>query len=237
VWDTWLKGAAGISNAWSLAAFAIAAILFVSLKASNRKVQPSGWAVICAVVLLGVIPILASTYLEKSRDAAGAIYVVRTIVLDPQGIPVSDAKMWSSVGGEPKAVSGGWEFDIPEATKPVDGRLILYASLERAFWTGKTELRLTEDHHPTATIRLEPDTSARVSGIVVDGSGKAIAGVRVSVVGYEDEVIVIKEGGNFSLPAHAAEGQIVQLHFEKKGYRAVNDDYPAGRTAIRVVLE
>jgi hypothetical protein len=58
-------------------------------------------------------------------------------VVEPQGIAVKDEKeadgveVWSSLGGEPKRVSGGWQFDIPNASKPKDGKLSIYASNSR----------------------------------------------------------------------------------------------------------
>lgn len=52
-----------------------------------------------------------------------AIYRVRVTVIDPQRVPVEDAKVWSTVGGEPKKVAGGWQFDIPGASLPGDGKV------------------------------------------------------------------------------------------------------------------
>jgi hypothetical protein len=40
---------------------------------------------------------------RRERDA---IYRVRVTVLDPAQVPVEDAKVWSSMGGEPKKVAG-----------------------------------------------------------------------------------------------------------------------------------
>jgi hypothetical protein len=51
----------------------------------------------------------------------------------------------------------------------------------------------------------------------VDRRGRAVAGARVSVAGYEAEAVITKEGGNFELPAHAAVKQQVRLHAEKRG--------------------
>ena len=35
------------------------------------------------------------------------LYRVRVTVINPQNVPVEDAKVWSSFGGEPKKASGG----------------------------------------------------------------------------------------------------------------------------------
>lgn len=233
-----LKTAAGISNQWSLAAFAIAAILYFILK-RRGKIPAIAWACIAAIVILGLTPILASVYVQRAgiADQAAAIYRVRVTVLHPRQTPVDDAKVWSSAGGEPKKVAGGWQFDIPAASKPADGKLAVYASVASAFLTGKHDLQLADDRNPSITIQLARDTSATVRGIVVDGAGDAIAGARVSVVGYESEAVVTQAGGNFLLPAHAASGQQVQLHTEKAGYAAATQFHPAGDEPATLVLD
>ena len=104
--------AARISTPWALAAFAIAAIVFVLAK-RRGKVPAIAWAGIGAIVLLGIVPILA-----QLRSAA--IYHVRITVVGPDGTPVEDAKVWSAAGGEPKKVAGGWQFDIPAAAAPAE---------------------------------------------------------------------------------------------------------------------
>ena len=227
--------AAGISNQWSLAAFAIAALLYFILK-RRGKVPAIAWACILAIVIIGVVPILASVYVERIR-LPDAIYRVRVTVLDSQQTPVDDAKVWSSMGGEPKKVAGGWQFDIPAASKPADGKLTVFAAVPSAFLTGRRELQLADDRNPAIAVQLARDASATVRGIVADSAGRAIAGAGVSVVGYEGEGLVTQAGGNFQLPAHAANGQQVQLHAEKSGYGAVSQWHPAGDEPATLVLE
>ncbi len=53
-----------------------------------------------------------------------------------------------------------------------------------------------------------------VRGVVLDEHGRSVAGARVSIPGYPD-VAVTDEMGNFVLPAHAADGQIVQVRAQK----------------------
>jgi len=232
------KTAAGISNQWSLAAFAIAAILYFLLK-RRGKIPAVAWASIAAILILGLTPIVASVYVQRAgiADLASAIYRVRVTVLDPQQMPIDSAKVWSSMGGEPKRVTGGWQFDIPAASKPADGRLTVYASVAEAFLGGRRELRLGDDRNPSITIQLARDASASVRGIVVDQAGHAIANARVSVAGYESEGTTTQVGGSFQLPAHAARGQQTQLHAEKEGYKAVNQWQPAGDDPSTLVLE
>jgi hypothetical protein len=162
---------------------------------------------------------------------------LRVLVLGPNGSPVEDAKVWTSVGGEPKQVAGGWEFDIPFSKRPEDGRITVHASKETAYQSGSSEVRLGNDLAPSATVRLAADLSAMVRGIVQDGAGNALEGVRVSVVGHEGEAVTTGPGGQFVLPAHAADGQQVQLHAEKASYAAVTQFHPAGDFPATLILE
>jgi hypothetical protein len=86
-----------------------------------------------------------------------AIYRVRVTVVGPQGTPVDDAKVWSSMGGEPKKVAGGWQFDIPAASRPANGKLTVWASLDAAFLKGSQEVQLDADHNPAVSIPLGTD--------------------------------------------------------------------------------
>src|SRR5437764_8366434 len=116
--DKLVEAIAGVSNQWRLAAFAIAAILFVVMK-RTRKPPAIAWFALFAILTIAIMPFVASLYAERSPDSA--IYRIRITVLDPHNVPVENAKVWSSVGGEPKKVPGGWEFDLPSASKPLDG--------------------------------------------------------------------------------------------------------------------
>jgi hypothetical protein len=62
-------------------------------------------------------------------------------------------------------------------------------------------------------------------------------GVRVSVIGHEEETVTTKAGGQFVLPAHAANDQQVQLHAEKPGYQGITQNHPAGSFPATLTLE
>lgn len=218
-----------ITDPWKLAAFAIAAVLTVVLMLRRQIVPRAFWIII---LLLVIIPIGASVYqdLVKAKSSNDTIYRVRVTVIGMEQIPVEDAKVWSSFGGEPKKVAGGWQFDIPAASRPQDGKLEIFASQEDSSLIGKSELQLDRDYNPAVTIQLTRN-EYKVRGQVVDRNERAIAGARVFVVGYETEAVITKEGGNFELPAHAAVNQSVLLYAEKDGLaiKQVHQagDYPA----------
>lgn len=229
---SFFKTAAGVTTMWGLCGIAIVSLLYLSLK-QRGKVSPILWGIVAGIVLLALVPTWGRIQLQ--REQRNAIYDLRVTVLDTQKTPVDDARVWASTDAIPKKVDGGWEFSIPSGSKPADGRLTVYA--KNSFSTGRTEVQLKDDFHPTATIQLMADETAQVRGMVQDSAGRAIAGALVSVVGYGGEAFPTKDDGSFVLPAHAAEGQQVQLHAEKQNYRPVNLWCPAGKTPATLVLE
>jgi hypothetical protein len=201
-----------------------------------RRVVSVAAVLAVLAVILGAVVDLNAVW-SWFRSVPPELYRIRVTVVDSTDLPVDNAKVWSSFGGEPKKVAGGWEFNIPRTAIPKDGLLTVFASRPAAFELGSRRLQLAQEPNPALTLRLERDLSAQVRGIVVDSSNRAIAGARVCVVGFESEAAATGPTGGFVLPAHAADGQQVQLHVEKQGYGAVTEFQPAGRAAVTIVLD
>ena len=229
---SFFKTAAGVTTMWGLCGIAIVALLYISIK-QRGKPSPTVWGVIAGIVLLALVPTVGR--IQIIREQQSAFYDLRVTVLDAQKIPVDDARVWASINAIPKKVEGGWEFSIPSGSKPADGKLTVYA--QNSFLTGRTEVQLKDDHHPTATLQLMADETSQVRGMVQDAAGRAVAGALVSIVGYGGEALTTNADGSFALPAHTAEGQQVELHAEKQSYRPVNQWCPAGKTPATLVLE
>jgi hypothetical protein len=220
------KAASYITTKWSLAASAMALLVYLAVRRQKGALRISGNVAVLALVLLALVPPLMN---------GPAVYQVRVIVLDTKGTPVEDAKVWSSFGGEPKKVAGGWQFDIPNETVPADRKLKVYATLPAAFLSGEREALLGDDHHPGVTIELvRVETSIR--GIVTDDRGRAVEGAEVTVVGYGSEQYKTRADGSFELPAHAADGQQVQLHAQKPGLKPAEGWFPAGDAPVTLEL-
>ena len=205
---------------------------YIFFKDADAKIK----AVMYLAMLGGVIGYGAAVS-RATSNVGSESYRVRVTVVDGQQTPVSDAKVWSSIGGEPMKVDGGWQFVIPKDTKPLDGKVTFYASKDAAFQKGQTPLVLGDDHNPSVTVSLANNRAAKVIGIIEDDSShNAIPGATVSVIGYDSEAQVTKTSGSFSLPAHAADAQPVQLHAEKTGYQAANSWCPAGDSPCTILL-
>ena len=165
-----------------------------------------------------------------------SVYRVHVSVLDPQGRAVKDAEVSSSVGGQILHSGEGYQIEIPASSRPADGAVVIRAAAPSAFWKGETEVRLSNSASLTAVVAMKSDKSAQVRGMVVDSSQRAMAGVRVSVVG-QTESVMTNEAGAFTLPAHAADGQQVQIRAEKSGMAPVTQWHPAGDAPATIVIE
>lgn len=217
-----LEMAAHITGPYQLAAF-VCVILVLAirpvLKSRNQRLA----MVLLAAVLgaTGIFSLGASTYL-KGRG----IYHVRVVVLGIDGQPANRADLSSSAGGELKQANGNWEFDLPPQAKPSSDQIAFYASVKDAYLAGHSVLALEEDYFPTVTIQLLPLPPVAIRGTVVDEYGKSVQGAHVSVSGFAD-IATTDEMGNFSLPSHHAEGQLVSVRAEK-GSRRAERLVPAG---------
>jgi hypothetical protein len=221
-----LQLAAQITHPVTAAIFAavLALIALIALTKGKRRPPQIAWALSIIIFLLGVMPLLASTYLDRR-----GIYRVRIEVFNPAREPIHDADVTSSAGGELKKTDAGWEFTIPREEKPASGEVTFRVSMKDSFLQGSSTLRIEKDYFPQVTIQLEPLPSVDVRGMVEDGDGHPIEGARVWVLGY-DQVVTTGETGSFSLPAHAADGQQIAL-VAQKGNNTNQATAYAGRTA------
>jgi hypothetical protein len=229
MWETALEIASRITHPGTIAVFVSVMAAFALLRALRAKKAGTVWVILAiGMIILGLAPLAASTFL-KSRG----IYRVRIVVLGLDQAPVDDAHVSSSIGGEPKRVESGWEFDIPPQIRPADGKVVLFASLKDAFLSGSSTLFLARDYYPTTTIQLISDTSAVVRGVVVDKHHRSVVGATVSIAGYQ-ETVHTDSMGNFVLPAHAADGQIVQVRAQKDRLQG-SVSVPAGKPVELVI--
>jgi hypothetical protein len=165
------------------------------------------------------------------------IYAVRVQVLDPQGNPVSGAKVYASAGNEPHLLPNGWwEIQVPSAKVPMDGHLGVWA--EHQDWTtNRIELLLAEDANPSVEIRLkQPRTQLR--GRVLDRDGRTLAGVRVSTQDGGSGEVTSKADGSFELELPVPPGTRVSLRAEHPRWAPRNDVFCyAGGDTCSITLD
>lgn len=207
-------------------AFVIAASVFALAFRTKRPVV-GGLAAI-GIIVLGITPFAAASFLQSR-----GIYHVQVVLLRPDQSVEDIAQVKASTGGELKMVAGGWELDVPQPARPADGKVTLSAIAKDEFMKGESTVVLAQDYYPAATIQLVAETSAMVRGVVVDEDLGVVAGAKVSVGDYP-ELAVTNGKGNFVLPAHAGNGQMVEIH-ARKGNLTGHLSAPAGRV-VEVVL-
>jgi hypothetical protein len=235
-----LKAIGSISSSWSLAAYAIAAVIAIlNVSASQHRKAPTNsiiWALAVIICILGLAPTVANAYLSHLAAQALTVYRVRTLVLDPEHVPVSGATLRTTASNETtQTFQGVGIVAVYRATMPADGKVSIYADLDSAFLHGHTDVQLANDPNPSMTIELKANGNATVSGLVEDNAGHSVPGATVTALGGESGVTT--PNGTFSVKTNAAAGQQVRLHVEKDGYRAVDQDHPAGREPVTIVIE
>lgn len=230
MWERALEIASHVTHPVTVAVFTLTLVAYLFSRAMKKQHSRLTWFLAIAIMLLGLAPLLSSTYLQSR-----GLYRVRVFVLGTDKQPVDDARVTSSNGGEPKKIERGWEFDIPPQSRPADGKLKLFASAKSAFLAGNSTVVLDKDYFPTVEIQLDRDTSAIVRGVVIDKRRRSVAGASVSVPGYPD-IAVTDQMGNFHLPAHAADGQIVHLRAQKDKLIA-DVSVPAGNQPVELMVK
>jgi hypothetical protein len=228
--------AEAIADPLALAAFGIAAVLFLyssyAYVVSDQQTFPN--TALLAIVLLVIVGIGARLV---PGDSGADVYSVRATVVGLNGSPIEDARVWSDLGGEPKRVSGGWEFAVPAENLPEDSMMTVFAEHPATFSRARESFQLRNTSSVSLSLQLQRDTSAEIRGTVVDETGRSIGDVRVSVAGYANEAVLTGQGGGFRLPAHAANGQQVLLRAEKQGFRSTSIHHPAGGMPATLVLQ
>jgi hypothetical protein len=205
----------------ALVSLVLAVVLFILARRAEKVVIGSISAT--ALIFLGLAPLVLAKYV-KSQDT----YHVKLVVVRPDQ-SLADIAQVKSDNGEPQMVPGGWELDIPRGKRPADGKVTFSATVKDEFLSGNSTLLLSQDFYPTATVQLTAVTSAVFRGVVVDEDLRAVAGASVSIEGHPG-MAVTDRLGKFTIPAHAGNGQMVEVS-AKKGQLSGRISAPAGKVA------
>lgn len=166
------------------------------------------------IVIAGSLPLLASVILKRE-----GLYRIGVVVLNPDGQPARHATIIPSAGEVSEHERSSWEVSIAPPVRPADGNVIIYASVKDSYLAGTSTVNLGGDYFPQVTIQLKPLPSVVLRGAVELPDGGSAAGARVSVIGYPDEAVT-DAMGNFALPSHVANGQMVTVRAEMGGLEA-----------------
>ncbi len=174
-WGSILRGVAGIKTPISVVALAIVALVIV-LKTAGRAPSRSLARLLntglLAVVVVGLVPFVASWYIDYQNVQRKGIYRVRVTVLSPSGVPAENVKVWSTLDAVPKKVDGGWELDVPSGANTASGTLEIYSRDNDTSAFGKAAVTLKDAENLDVTIPLKPP-SATIRGTVKDEDGHA----------------------------------------------------------------
>jgi hypothetical protein len=137
-----------------LFAFFLTGVMKLDLKVIRSRfgelgVKTTGGLAAFVLVLIWWLTPLAPVATEK-------MYKVQVRVVDLQQKPVEDAQLLLSIGGQPKKVADGWQFDIPESSKPPNGKITISAATNNPPLSGEQDLYLGAERNPVIVVHLSP---------------------------------------------------------------------------------
>lgn len=200
----------------------------------RRRSERLKWGLLSFTLLFLVSAGLGAYALVSARQPS--IYSVRVMPIGPGGQPIAGTTIDTSIPTVTKRVEDGWEIEIPASALPAGRRLDVWVRKEDDFLHGHAQLRLADDLRPGLRVELQKEL-ATVAGLVVDEADRPVEDARVFVVGHPGAAYRTGGDGQFSLAAHAAEGEIVHLRADKPGYRPA-EEYPyGGERSVRITLK
>lgn len=230
----------GITGTKDGMAGAVPAAARVASERPSRSKPPKtqrarrSWGI--GAALLGLLLALMAWSWRALESLKPQMYAIRVQVLGPQGQRIAGSTVFASVGNEPLHSPDGWEVQIPAAKVPAGGRITLRA--EHPEWGGnQKELRLGHDSNVTVEIRLKaPETWLR--GLVIDESGRGLAGVPVSVQdgGLPGKTLTDSEG-RFALKLPVPPERRARIRAERAGLASGESFCLAGHDTCSILLE
>lgn len=205
---------------------------------SAGKRQAISWSLVVAVVSV-VICVAAWRWpvAPKSSvsDSQPQIYSIRVQVLDPEGNPMSAATIRGDVQNEPQRTPDGWwEFEVPLAKVPYDGRITLWAEADG--WRGGSQtVLLGADPNPTVAISLLPPES-RLAGNVESTAGSGIEGATVTATDVAIVSTVTDLHGRFQLTLPVPRDTQVRIRAEHPDFDGVQNFCYSGRDQCSLVM-
>jgi hypothetical protein len=121
---------------------------------------------------------------------------------------------------------------VPARSVPPDGRISIFAQ------AGADAASANVLVSNTKTIEMVLRRLRVVRGIVVDESGRPVAGAVVGVGGHSEQVLTTNEGSfalQFPTLGNASENDLIPLRVEKSGYVS-SETYVSSEGLVTIVL-
>jgi hypothetical protein len=189
-----------IETSIQLAAFAEASLAAVAALIVRHQKGKLPYATLWMIAIL--VPPCAAILGPLLIVPLKPTYHIRVTLVDSRGIPV-DGTAWSSLGGEPKKASRGWEIDIPRDSRPGDGKAIIYGQSSDKSLNGETPVTLADEHSISVQVVLlsiPPDpayhirvTLLNLQGIPVDGTAWSSLGGEPKKEGRGWEIDILRD--------------------------------------------
>jgi hypothetical protein len=207
---------------------ALALIGYIAMATARRYIP--GMALVFAALMAW----WSTTLMDSSSRAE---YAVRVYVAGPGQASVTEAHVWSDLGGITKKGVDNWEIDIPRETNRGTQHGKAYAEVVGEGLYGTAELALDAGMPPPVHVTMQKVGELPVRGIVVGPDRYAVANAIVSVVGYGEEAKPTNGSGGFELPSHAQKGEKISLHAEKPPFEPADlPEYEVGSEPAKLVL-
>jgi hypothetical protein len=191
---------------------------------------PKSWIGI-GLVLLTVLTVAVywGTVFVRNRN-----YTVLVTVLSPDGRPIPNARVFTSVAGEVLPTSFGSTIRLRGGTLPADGKIEVYADSNGM--SAVSSIQVGNRQNESVTLKLSNDAFV-VTGIVIDVSANPIRGAEVQSNYTPGFIEVTDDTGRFRLTLKDAKlGDRIILSVDKNGYLSSRSYYVVSESPLTVVL-
>lgn len=212
-----------ITSFFGLAGFGLVIVLIVigiAVRRKNKPVPKPAWYLLAFVVS---IPLLAFVIQATVPEP---IYRITVMVVDPNGVPVPDARVTAAPDCVNSRTEANWRFECSESLFGSPRLLTLTAQWPARSMLGKEILDLGRDRNRTVTIQLKGSARGKVRGVIKDDSGRLVKDANVFFVGYQQQGVRTNEFGEFELDASQVTAQDLRIRVQTAGYQPVESIYP-----------
>ena len=173
----WFSDAAKVTNEYSLAAYAIAALLTGLSIVGRQRLRAKPWLfglAILSIFCVALLPSFSRVVLKKMEQP----YRISVRVISADGTRAPHATASASVPYTPYLIQDVTQLEIDESHVPADRNVTVSAKDDVLLQEGSADIKLESDRTPVATVVLK-EVPGEVSGNVRDQNG-GVVGVRVA---------------------------------------------------------